>query len=220
MKAKIVNKNIVLLTFSEQKEIVLSFFRIQEYYESKNPKLKGKAFSVFEFLDQEMNENGEISYFSFWNGFNFPGYVLMNWISAMEFSEKTPYEQKLIEEVVKSVKTDEPFYVIGVMEDDKNTLKHEMCHALYYLNSDFHDEMKSILTEFHIKEPKEFEDLQNTLFNEFKYDYAVLYDEAIAWLTTSTKKELVCDLKCDMITCEPYIKRFKKVLRKYNTFKI
>jgi hypothetical protein len=121
--------------------------------------------------------------------------------------------------ISENIKTND-FYIIGCLEKDKNTLKHEICHALYYLNDDFKIEMTEILKDFHINHRQEFSLLQDTLFNDFEYDYNVLYDETIAWLTTSTKREIVVDLGCDWISVEPYVKRFKKVLRKYNKFKI
>ena len=108
------------------------------------------------------------------------------------------------------------FRSIGIMDNDKNTLKHEICHALYYLNGDFRSEMTKILTDLQTEQKQEYDFLQKTLFEELEYDYNVLSDESIAWLATSTKKEIVCDLKCDWISVEPYVKRFKKVLRKYN----
>ena len=106
------------------------------------------------------------------------------------------------------------------LEDDEGTFDHELAHALYYLNEDFKFEMLEILNDYNKNHHQEFLWLQDTLFDDFEYDYNVLYDETVAWLATSNKRTIVCDLKCDWISVEPYVKRFKKVLRKYNNFEI
>jgi hypothetical protein len=219
MKSQLIGENILLLTFEKQKEIAMTFFRVQEFYESKKPSLKDRYFTAFGFLDALMNDDGEIDYFSEWNGFNIPGNVFKKWEECVPEDAFTHYEHKMLISISENIKTND-FYIIGCLEKDKNTLKHEICHALYYLNDDFKIEMTEILKDFHINHRQEFSLLQDTLFNDFEYDYNVLYDETIAWLTTSTKREIVVDLGCDWISVEPYVKRFKKVLRKYNKFKI
>ena len=71
--------NILQFSFDSQKELTLTFFRIQEYYESALTNIVGKKFSVFDFLNGYLDDAGKIDYFSFWSGFNFPDDVLKEW---------------------------------------------------------------------------------------------------------------------------------------------
>jgi hypothetical protein len=218
MKSEKLGENIVLLTFEKQKELALTFFRVQEFYESKNPALKNKYFTPFEFLNTLMNENGEIDYFSVWDGFNVPGNVFKKWFYSVPVNQLSDYESSMFKTICELVDFTKDFYLIGCLEQAKDVLAHEISHALYYTNEDFKIEVTEILKDFQIEQKQEFDLLQETLFNEFEYDYNVLYDETVAWLATSKKREIVNDLGCKWEVVEPYVKRFKKVLRKYNKF--
>ena len=68
-------EKIYLFTFKHQKEMALTFVRRQEDYESQKENLLKKSFSVFDFLNEEMDHKGKINYFNKWEGFNLPGKV-------------------------------------------------------------------------------------------------------------------------------------------------
>jgi len=77
---KALAKNIHLLTFENQFDITSTLLRFQEHYES--PKFKGQFFTLEEFKEWYIKnspkgiETGEFTYYSDWNGFNIPSYVL------------------------------------------------------------------------------------------------------------------------------------------------
>lgn len=211
---------IVLLTADNQKELSLTFYRIQEYYESTNPLLKGRIFSPAEFLAEEIDEFGRIDYFEVWNGFNFPGYVFRDWLSKV--ANRLTFEETRLVALVYDwiLPSEEKYYVIGAVDGDKTTIKHEICHALYYLNDSFRHEARGILSEFNIHHNQECAKLRKTLNEEYVYAEDVLDDEMVAWLATSPKGEITKDLGCDWNVVEDYVKRLRKVLRKYNDFKM
>ena len=69
MKLKKYGDNILFFEFKTQKDLALTFFRVQEFYESQNDCLLNKSFSVFDFLNESMDKEGYLDYFYFWSGF-------------------------------------------------------------------------------------------------------------------------------------------------------
>ena len=124
---------------------------------SKNPNLKNKPFTVFEFLNETMQDSGDMGYFAYWDGFNFPGNVLLDWMKMTPPDGITIYERKLLDAVFDMVDKETKFYVIGTPEGDIKTLNHEISHALYYLNQDFKKEMTEILTDYNKNHHQEFQ---------------------------------------------------------------
>lgn len=206
--------NLLLFTSESQKELALTFFRVEEYYESQNVQLNGQTFSVFEFLDEMMDDKGNIDYFSFWDGFNIPGSVYMNWL--LSCNDLTHYEKEFYNEIKKLIDVNKDFYIIGVIEKDKHTLKHEIAHALYYLNKDYKEEINGISLEMNITE---YFKVRDGLI-DMEYDENVLIDEIQAYMATSTKRELVKWFDLDFKIVSGTIKKYRKVFEKYNTYEI
>ena len=53
--------------------------RVQEYYESRYPSIKGKYFPIEDFMDIYSEKNGNFTYTLDWGGFNIPGNIYMEW---------------------------------------------------------------------------------------------------------------------------------------------
>ena len=121
-------KNCLLVEYNTQKDLALSFCRVEEYYEGK-PSVNGKYLILEEFLDQFMDKNGKINYFEYWTGFNIPGNIFTQWF-RQNASDKTRWETELAEEVSKKLDMSKPYYVIGGKKGDMNTIDHEIAHAL------------------------------------------------------------------------------------------
>ena len=208
--------NCLLFEFYTQKDLALSFCRVEEFYEG-NPKVNGKYLILEEFLDQFMDKNGKINYFEYWSGFNIPGDAFTKWF-RMNSSDKTRWETALAEEVSKKLDMSKPYYVIGGKKGDMNTIDHEIAHALYFMNKIYALKMTELVYAFYKQDRKNYTKMVNKL-KKMGYGANVIRDEVQAYMSTSTKKELVEKFELDYDTALPMVKQFRKVLSGYNTYK-
>lgn len=205
--------NCYLFLCDNNKELALTFCRMQEYYESDLPELKNKHFSFEEFIDSQMDINGNIDYFNYWDGFNIPSQVLHSWLGGIK--NLTRWEDKLIAQL--PILSDEPFYVIGALEKDKTTISHEIAHALYSLDNSYFAKMSALTTNF-LNEHKKDSSKLIKILKILGYGENVILDEIQAYLSTDPKKNLVEDFELDYDTLKPLIQQYRKVLREYNTY--
>ena len=96
------NDQIFLFTTDSIKELTLSFFRVQEYYESPLPELYRQQFNTFDFLKYSLNIDGTIDYFNYWTGFNIPGDIVNEWWHKQDIDHITPYEQRMFAQLVEA----------------------------------------------------------------------------------------------------------------------
>ena len=174
---KLVDK-IHLLTFDTQEDITSTFLRFQEYYES--PNFRGKIFSLAEFKQWYIKtsskgiESGEFTYYSDWNGFNIPSYVLKPFYDG-EFNPLSEAEKSLLEIFKDELGV---FYIIGVHKETKKIaqlLKHETAHGLFYTNNDYRNEVEQVLAKY------DTEPIKDELRSKAGYHEEVLEDEVHAY---------------------------------------
>lgn len=167
--------NIFHLQFDTQKDLTSTLLRFQEHYES--PKFRNKIFTLEQFVQWYRSENKRFTYFSDWTGFNFPSYVLKPFREG-KFPELTEREKSVLERF--SNKKD--FYVIGTYKskcerNDKSTKKHEIAHALFYLNSQYRAEVTKVLATLNLKPIFKY-------LKQMGYHKDVFLDESHAYLLT------------------------------------
>ena len=174
-----------LLIFDTQRDVTSTFLRFQEYYES--PKFRGKIFSLEEFKawyvqnSPKGRKTGKFTYYTDWNGFNIPSYVLRPFYSG-KFDPFSEQEKEFLE-IFKDKQ--EPFYIIGVHRATKklsSLLKHEVAHGLFYTDEDYRREVFAILSQFDI------EPIKVELRSKAGYHEQVLKDECHAHSIASIKK--------------------------------
>ena len=216
-KTEIVANNCLLIKFNQQKELTLTFFRVQEYYESANPKLYQKAFTLETFVEEQMKSDGSLDYFNYWTGFNVPGYIIEEWSKKID-AEYYDREYQLINLVKDRLDLEQKYYVIGTLMDDANTIDHEIAHALYYMNIEYKNEMAELIKEFQTNHIEDYNRMCSILTNVRQYGNNVLFDEIQAYMATEPKKELIKDFGINYSDCRKIIKKFQKVLQKYNTY--
>lgn len=168
---KEITKNLLLLLFENQFDVSSTFLRFQEYYES--PKFRGKVFTLDDFKEWYSSFNGDFTYYTDWNGFNIPSYVLKPFYEGKfnPLSENEKTILNLFENVESS------FYVIATHKKVENLddyLKHEIAHGLYYTDSQYKSTVLDILSEFNLV------DFKNRLSNTGGYHEDVLLDEVHA----------------------------------------
>jgi hypothetical protein len=214
------NDNIYLFTSKTVKELTLTFFRVQEYYESQLKELNRAKFNTFDFLDASMEDDGTIEYFSYWTGFNIPGDIVNEWWAKQDVEHATPYELKLFSQLKdENLDFSQPYYIIGALASEKDVIKHEIAHALYHTNVEYNKEMFELTTELMYEHNIDYLNLRQELKN-MGYCEEVLDDEVQAYLASEKKRYLMSELSVNYTNLSNIIKRYRKVLQKYNTFDI
>lgn len=117
------------------------FLRFQEYYES--PEFRGRVFTRKTF-DAWYKQSKGTNYHEDWCGFNLPSNIIDDFRSG-DFNPLSPDEQYLLTCCQGLVS---PFYVIGVPTiTSVATIKHELGHALYYMNAQYREAVNEILDQ-------------------------------------------------------------------------
>ncbi len=148
IEKKIVKKGIFLLKFKDQHSLTSTFLRFQEHYES--PKFRGKIFSLKEFKSwYKTTKKGKFTYYTDWNGFNIPNYILKPFYQG-KFNPLSLKERKLLN-LFKDQSTQ--FYIIGTHEKC-NSFKHELGHAMFYMDSNYKFEVVKIIKRFKLNKIK------------------------------------------------------------------
>lgn len=206
MKVRVIDNNIISLTFSTQKELALTLCRPQEYYECNSTKLRNKVFTFEEFIDHYIDKDGVITYFSYWAGFNIPSHVLEKFFISFDLNKR---EKKLYELTRKF--SHQPYYVIATKHNDLSTLDHEFLHAYYYLNQRYRQEVNTIIKYMRPELKKQI----SSVLQSMGYSKSVLIDEINAYMATSTHKYLTEDLQLELSSKDtrPFRGLAKTVLR-------
>jgi hypothetical protein len=209
IKIKEILPNILHFSFDNQKDLTLTMFRIQEFYESKYKKIRNKKFTMSEFLDNYMDDSGSIDYFNWYSGFNVPGHVFLKFFST--FKDITPREKFLRKTVLSKINRKKRFYVICSLKGDSHTLKHEVAHSLYYMSESYRRQADWILSNI---SDGVYRKLSLEL-SRLDYDKAVIDDEIHAYLTSENKDELHRTLKINYNLIKKHVIAFRKLFKKY-----
>jgi hypothetical protein len=135
-----VAEGIYLLRFKTQYELTSTFLRVQEHYES--PQFHGRIFTLEQYMDWYVAENGAFSYFQDWSGFNVPSTAFQPFYEG-KFDPLTRKEKRLLA-LFRNLK--ERFYVIGIYDDGKKgTLTHELAHALFFIDDDYRQAVREAM---------------------------------------------------------------------------
>ena len=176
------NKNgMIMIGFPNRRELTMTMGRAQEFYESGNPRLRNKIFTQEQFLDAFTDEDGDVSYFKSWSGFNVPGDKLDEF--AYHFSDLTDREHRLMDMVRRATNDRDnlPYYVIAARQDDVLTMQHEIAHAMFYLDDAYRKAATRLVRQMDKKLRGEME----AVFKEWGYARSVWVDELNAYLSTS-----------------------------------
>ena len=182
---KKIREGIFAVIVPDKYERAMLFLRCQEFYESPNPKFRGKSFDIWEYIEWYSKKNGgAFTYPSDWSGYNIPIPVIRNCLNLLD-QEKviTPYDRimtAIIDQIwwMNDKKTSDG-YIIGTDSTKGDTFMHEVCHGLYFNNPSYKKAanylIKNAITEEHFQAFKS---------NLLKMGYAtkVIKDEIQAYL--------------------------------------
>lgn len=173
--------------FPNIKEMVLTFFRVEEHYESVYPNIREQRFTVKDFLDTFMEDDGEVVYFSSVYGFNVPSDSLKRFYQR-HADILTPREQILLDQIKSAIDYDrDDFYVIASTQGDDRALDHELSHAFYYLDTEYHQNANELIDT--VLRPDLIQEFRVSL-EDMSYSPDVLYDEITAFLAAGKISEL------------------------------
>lgn len=175
-------KDVFNTNFPAQFELASTFLRFQEYYES--PEFRGKIFALEEFKkwyianSPKGKETGEFTYYEDWSGFNVPSYTLEPFYDG-KFDPLTNKEQNLLDSF--KGRREKRFYIIGTCGKEKNSLKHEMAHGLFYTNPEYKKEVLEVLKTV---DQSVIKSIENFFSASRGYHPDVWIDETHAYLVT------------------------------------
>lgn len=180
MKLHKITSNIIHVKFKSQIEMCETFCRFQEHYES--PEFRGKIFTLGQYREWYSEHYGSWSYYTDWNGFNIPDYVL------------NPFKQGLFDPLSEKEKNflerfryrKGKFYIIGTYDSLPEALNHEIAHALYYLDEEYKKEVDQIISKADKIAPAWIA-FENFLL-EKGYTAEVIDDEIQAFLSSNTER--------------------------------
>lgn len=166
--------------------------RLQEFYESPYPEIRGHYFTHEQYMDmcahgsaRSTRDEVIFTYFEDWSGFNIPGHVFKKWVNLFSKKGLWEKEKKLVELITQRVgKSNSKFYVIGTYKssDASVVVDHELSHAWYYLDSTYRRDMQKNIKSLN---KTSLQQVRNYITN-MGYDKSVLDDETAAYLATSS----------------------------------
>jgi len=180
-KLKEIYKGIFFVSIQDEYDLAMTFCRLQEYYESPFKQVRGKSFKMDDFQRMYAKKfgGGTFTYPADWAGFNVPGNIVNKFINTTFMDWGSEYDF-VMEDIYAKITdhNNHPFYLIGSAPKDRETINHELCHALYYLDKDYRFKVNSIIDE-----------LDRGILEHFKsfllvkgYSKNVLIDEVNAYI--------------------------------------
>jgi hypothetical protein len=176
MRITKITKNIFQVNYATQKELAKAFCRFQEYYES--PEFAGKIFTLAEYRKWYSQRYGGWTYYTDWGGFNIPDYVFEPF-KAGSFDPLTRAEKDLLNAFRQR---NGKFYVIGTFGKNPDSLDHEICHALFYLDYVYRNTVLNKLCVSALDQPERFKALNDWLVEDKGYSDGFVLDEMQAYL--------------------------------------
>jgi hypothetical protein len=187
---KEVSERIFSLQFKNQYDACSTFMRVAEFYESPFKQIRGKHFSLEQYMDVYAKFRGNFTYTVDWGGFNIPGKVFINFFELFknDLLKKEKHLKSLFEDEFADKKD---FYVIAHSEaknsrinklNIETTLGHEVAHGKFYLNPLYKRSCLNLIETLPKKTVKEI----TTKLLAMGYTKGVIKDEIQAYLATST----------------------------------
>jgi hypothetical protein len=219
-KIIVVKPNIFAVIIKEQYDRAMLFCRAKEYYECPNKKFRGKAFSIWDYMQWYASDHNGFSYADDWSGFNIPFDVILECYEKQHYKKQsylseweTPYDEymyKILSKINKIKDDNEKCYVIGAEDTNGWTFQHEVCHGLWHTNPQYKKESMCVLNTIDRNDYAIFK--KNLL--AMGYTDKVIDDEIQAYLCFGHNSEKFCD-GVDIENCREYNRAFLSKLNEY-----
>ncbi len=199
--------------FRSQQPLGKTFVRFQEYFES--PRFRHHFFSLPAFRHWYIAhspaglETGRFTFYQDWGGFNVPSHILQPFYQG-KFNPLTIHEHRLLDAFADKRK--EKFYLIGTYGNHtKAILRHEIAHALFYLNSAYR---KEVIRAVHQLSRVQRKGINSFLASTKGYHPHVWLDETHTYIMTLLD-ELRDDGNIDIAPLLPVHKELNRIFRKH-----
>jgi len=193
---------VYFLKFDEFIDIGLTFWRYQEYYESKF--FRGRVFTLVDFIHNYYKKNdNDFDYFGYWDGFNIPSSVLKE-VWRRKIKDENKYDAALRK--FDSQVPHRDYYVISSFAKSNDTRNHELAHGLYYTNPDYKREITRELSRLPVKSVR----LWKKVLRKAGYHKAVYRDELQAYLVSGEDEDM------EFKGSERFNFRFQKIFDRYS----
>ena len=210
---------VYLLSFDSHIDLCYAFMRYQELYES--PRFQGQAFTwptyMRWYMEKNLKQGGSKHAFYYaadWAGFNHPVDVIKQ-VHDLGIPDPNEYDE-LMMSVYKLIMRDEAkAYLIGA-PPGSNTEKHELTHAMWYLNDGYKKKATNFILPLHSTTKHEtlVADLKTALFN-LGYTESTAIDEINAFITTGEGGHFAAAAKKHKKEMESLRKMLKELHKKF-----
>lgn len=200
-KIKEVRPQIFLFDFKDNYQMCMHFLRYQEFYESPSSKIRGKAFSIIDFMEYYSKEfgYGKFTYTQDWGGFNIPGKVIPE-VHSLGILDLNKYDRAMFDAYTECASKRNNFYIIGATKGEINTIKHEIAHAFFQLKPKYKKEMTKLVKAL----PQSTLDKMYDWLHDHGYVEKVFIDEIQAYF--STGKYPISDARL----LKPFVDKFEE----------
>jgi hypothetical protein len=175
------------LKFNDSREMSMTFFRYTEFYESKYDSIRGHKFTMAQHMglycrEYLKNNNLDWTYCTDWGGYNIPVDIIKQ-VHDMGILDPNHYDSFMysIYHMIMSQTQNKSAYLIGTYGEKKDSLlKHEMAHAMFYVDTNYKKEVTDLIQR---TDQNLIKSLYKILSDQ-NYPAKVLDDELQAYLTT------------------------------------
>ena len=183
--------NIFLLNFNNAYDLGMMFLRYQEFYESPSKKIRGKSMSILRLMEwyARYSKKNIFTYPEDFAGDNFPGENILKVFEA-GIPDYNFYDLLMKNVYEHCASYSNKFYIVATIGKKSNfpkwwkdkpqdIIKHEVAHALFYLNKEYKKEMVSLINNL----PKRYKTKIKIALKKLGYAKTVYTDEMQAYLS-------------------------------------
>lgn len=181
-----VRPKVYALVIADKYDRAMFFCKYQEFYESPFDNIRGKYFTLEEYMRQYAKYYDEdiFAYPRDWEGYNIPSHVLSKAVDTFQGDSDS---DRLMEEIYMVCEADagSKFYLMGTDTTNSIVMKHELAHALWYVDSKYRKSAQRLVNAI----PKEdYAKLYNKLY-KMGYADEVIDDEIQAYMSTTWRNK-------------------------------
>lgn len=209
--------NIFGVVIKDRYQRGMLFCRYQEFYESPYKEIRGKYFTLEQYMDlyRTKNKKHSFTYPIDWSGYNIPSQTLWKALDMFKKSGCQEYDEVMSfiinfceNYTLKFNKSRvKRWYLLGADSFRSSTMDHEISHGLYYINKEYRKNCNSLISEI---KKGDFNKMKKQLIKiGYADDSKIINDEIQAYMSTGLIS--VFDIK----SLEKYTKEFEKNFKSY-----
>lgn len=189
-------QGIYLIESIDNVDLGMLFLRVQETLD--HPKYRNKHFDLIEFVYNYQKENKNVfDYCKKFVGYNITSrlieFVYINSFQRNIFDIQMEEIYKTIRSKQRKDEESKPFFLMGTMNGDISTLKHELHHAFFDIDRLYRKNMLSLVKELRVNFPAKYKEIVKDL-KSYEYAPAVIKDEIAAYISTDIKNTWKVDI--------------------------